>query len=134
MVLATKKKSRSSCNFFRHTTPAVLMTMFWSQSETEHLDCISSCSPPCNYEHKNCTHHGTKCGHKMFTESTDFREEYWQKKNQKRPTHTNRSVIFNTFLSNNLAGTVSSSATSLHYNKVHISICYGWLTSVKNIS
>lgn len=58
------------------------MVMFWSQSDTEHLDCISSRSPPCNYEHKNGTHHRTKCGHNMFTDLTDFREQFWQKKNR----------------------------------------------------
>lgn len=88
-----KIKFRSRWNSFRQLTQAALHVMFWSQSDTEHLDCISSHSPPCNYEHKNCTHHRTKCGHNMFTKSTDFREQFWQKKCVKANSHKQISHI-----------------------------------------
>lgn len=84
--------------FFRQS-----LVLFWSQSDTQHLDCISPNSPHAITNTRTALTTGQNVDTTCL-ESTDF----WGllTKMEERPTHTNRKAALEAFLSNKLTGTL----------------------------
>lgn len=81
----TKIKFGSHWNSSRRTTQAAVPgdVLVSIRQWTSGLHLLSSPRAITNTR----THHRTKRGHNMFTKSTDFREQFWQKKWVKAKSH-----------------------------------------------